>query len=167
MADITGKRGSKVTMFPVTLDGFIPPSTHVASARIREPAGDGGVGFPAQRVSEDGTAGLGPARLAEAIPVPYMNQVCSWRQLETECQPRSDVTAAARRQVDCRFSADAFPSRVFCRSGEREVEGPLFLRKELRRVVHLSLTDLLRRSKHEIQINYFRNVSFDDSPCLF
>ena len=37
---------------------------------IREPAGDGGVGFPAQRVGEDGTAGLGPARLAEAIPVP-------------------------------------------------------------------------------------------------
>ena len=33
MADITGKRGSKVTMFPVILDGFIPPSTHVASAR--------------------------------------------------------------------------------------------------------------------------------------
>ena len=33
MADITGKRGSKVTMFPVALDGLIPPSTLVASAR--------------------------------------------------------------------------------------------------------------------------------------
>src|SRR5215472_12866790 len=100
---------------------------------IREPAGDGGVGLPAQRVSEDGTAGLGPRDLLKLYLYPFMNQVCSWRQRETECQPRIDVTAAARLQVDCRFSADAFPSRVFCRSGEREVEGPLFLRTELRK----------------------------------
>ena|SRR6516162_1288897 len=94
---------------------------------IREPAGDGGVGFPAQRGGEDGTAGLGPARPAEAIPVavnePGVFVTSAGDGMPT--QPRSDVTAAARLEVDCRFSADAFPSRVFCRSGEREVEGPV------------------------------------------
>jgi len=60
------------------------------------------------------------------------------------------------------FRAASFAGRANAKSKDL-----LFLRTELRRIVHLSLTDLLRRNKHAIQINYFRNVGFDDSPCLF
>jgi hypothetical protein len=101
-----------------------------------------------------------------------MNQVRSWRQLEAECQRNVEVmwllgrlrpdykSIAEFRQMH--FRAASFAGRANAKSKDL-----LFLRTEQRRVVHLSLTDLVRLSKHEIQINYFRNVGFDDFPCLF
>ena len=92
MAYIAGEAREQVTMFPPTLDEFIPADhlcrvieAFVNRLAIRE------LGFARAEPAETGRPGYDPRDLLKLYLYGYMNQLRSSRRLEAECQRNVEV----------------------------------------------------------------------------
>ena len=92
MAYITGEAREQVSMFPVTLDEFIPED-HVC--RVIEALVNrldmGGLGFVRAEPAETGRPGYDPRDLLKLYLYGYLQQIRSSRRLESECQRNVEV----------------------------------------------------------------------------
>jgi len=92
MAYLTGEAREQVTMFPVTLDEFIPED-HVC--RVIEGFVNrlemGKLGFVRSEPAETGRPGYDPRDLLKLYLYGYMNQLRSSRRLEAECVRNVEV----------------------------------------------------------------------------
>jgi len=92
MAYISGEAREQVTMFPVTLDEFIP-ANH--ACRVIEAFVDGlpmeELGFVRSEPAATGRPGYDPRDLLKLYLYGYMNQLRSSRRLEAECQRNVEV----------------------------------------------------------------------------
>ena len=92
MAYIVGEAREQVTMFPLTLDEFIP-ADHLC--RVIEALVNGlamqELGFVRAEPAETGRPGYDPRDLLKLYLYGYMNQLRSSRRLEAECQRNVEV----------------------------------------------------------------------------
>ncbi len=92
LAYITGEAREQVTMFPLTLDEFIPVEhvCRVIEAFVNRLA-MGQLGFVRSDPAETGRPGYDPRDLLKLYLYGYMNQLRSSRRLEAECQRNVEV----------------------------------------------------------------------------
>jgi transposase len=92
MAYITGEAREQVTMFPLTLDEFLPADhlCRVIEAFVKR-LGMQELGFERAEPAETGRPGYDPRDLLKLYLYGYMNQLRSSRRLEAECVRNVEV----------------------------------------------------------------------------
>ena len=87
MAYIAGEGQTQGTLFPVTLDDFVP-ADHIC--RVIDAFVDGlamsHLGFERAEAADTGRPGYNPRDLLKLYLYGYLNQIRSSRRLEAECQ---------------------------------------------------------------------------------